>query len=199
MPGLAIEAQRLAHDVTHTAQLLIRHSQIPSGDRWQSRFVQRQVDQIAHRLQWIVDLMRHRCGQPSCRRQLLRSAQQILCRLALLYVRGCAEPVRHLAHCVDERLGPRHHPAIAAIGSPHAVLHLIGALGAKSVHERLGRPLSIVGMNQIHPAKRFIVAARREFRAGEAAPALVHILWLSGSAGHPHHLRNCLEQLRLLR
>ncbi len=181
--------------MAYAAQLLVRHPQIALGDIRQILLLQRQIKQVAHSFQRIVDLVRHGCGQPSCRRQLLGSPQQALRTLALLDIRGRAEPVRDLAQCIDQRLGPRQHPAVAAIRTPHAMLHLVRSLRAQRIDEYLRGPLAVLGMNQIQSAEGFIA----QFGAGKGTPAFVHVLRFTRGPRNPHHLRDRLHQLHLLR
>src|SRR6185437_4503340 len=103
---------------------------------------------------WVVDLVCHRCRQPSRSGQFLCSKQQVLLSLTIINVDGCAKPVRDPAHRIDERLRSREHPAVTAVPPPHTMLDLVWPFCAKGIDEHCSGPFAIFGVDQIRAAQR---------------------------------------------
>ena len=74
--SIAVKPQRLARDMGDALHLLVGHHEADTRGLRQTRILPREIDQVGHHFERVVDLVGHGRGQTPHRRELLRGAQR---------------------------------------------------------------------------------------------------------------------------
>src|SRR5215469_5415363 len=80
---LTVKPKCLLHDLLHAPKFLLRGLQILSVSLAQARALVQQIEQIVHRFERIVQLVRDCCGDPACTGESFTRAQRLLSTQAL--------------------------------------------------------------------------------------------------------------------
>src|SRR3954468_23340388 len=83
---LAIKTKRLLGHVRHALQLFVGKVQILQHASRSGGIARREIDEISHGLERIVDLVRHSSGETPRHRQLLRSSESSFALFAQRYI-----------------------------------------------------------------------------------------------------------------